>query len=481
MGCATTLCTLLLLLPLLAWGETYYVSQQAMRRHGRTVPKGSDSHTCEQARNPAMARATINGCLACVAPGDTCHIGLGHYNEIIVGYYNSEACSSSDAAVQQPCAIFRNGLDAERPTRLLGSGEAVVSPRGKAAPGGGGILTLYDAGRFLHIEGLRFVGDSASGSAAGVHLGGSQYVTLHHNEIARSYGGSGALVSSSSGSRYHTITANDVHHAGQGCNPRVQTSPPCPHGMYIQGQDHWISDNTVSHGTNYGIQVSAEGGGIARVTVAMNRVEYNQGVGIRISGSDNKAIANLLVKNGVGMTITGTGLVASNTFDGYHPDTAYDDVFGLWVDGNQTHIVNNIFTNQKSAWLMMQQRSGSTFVPVDPAVVHSNGCDLAGNSGCTNVHPSSTWYTDAASGDYTILDTSPARGAGQSGTGVEVDITHYPYVTPDLGAYAWRGTPEPPQPEPVPPGGPLTLTCSGDLLAGGKIAMQCVQQVEGRR
>jgi hypothetical protein len=459
-----------------AWAQTtYHTRQQAQTRQGRTLPAGSDSYTCQQATSPQTPKGSVNGGISCLAGGDTLLIGPGTYNEIVVTYYSQATCLSGDAAVQQPCAVIPNGLDPDRPTRLLGTGQAVISPRGKASPGGGGILTAYDQSRALHIEGLRFVADNTPGSAVGVHLGHSQYVTVTRSEIAgNSLQSTGALLASSGQSRYHTLTHNEVHHAGQQCNPRTQTSPPCPHGLYIQGQDHLIADNYVHHNTGYGVQVSGESGGLARVVVTRNRVAYNQGVGIRVQGSDHQATANLLVANGLGMTITGTALIAHNTFDGVHPETAYDDPFGLWVDGTGSTIVNNLFTRQQSAWLLMQRRDGSTFVPVDPAWAHHNGADVSGNVGATIVHPLDTWYRDAASGDYTLPSTSPAIAAGVTGTGVDVDLVHHAYQTPDLGSYA--ASPQVP-PTPTPPG---AMVCRGELGAKGMIELLCSPQ-EGRR
>src|SRR5262245_13673153 len=222
---------LILLLPALALAQTtYYTARQETRRPGRTLPRGSDTHTCEQARNPATARASVNGGVACLTAGDTLVVGPGTYNELLFGYYNQPTCLSGDAALQQPCAVIPNGLDADRPTKLVGAGDAVIAPQGKQPAGGGGILTLYDAGRYVHIEGLRFHGHDAPNSAQGVVLMGAQSITLHHNEIA---GGavSSDLLYAGKTSRYNVITANDIHHAGRQCDPRVQTSPPCGHGI----------------------------------------------------------------------------------------------------------------------------------------------------------------------------------------------------------------------------------------------------------
>src|SRR5262245_18564736 len=226
---------------------TYYTRQSETSRAGRRLSKGADSHSCEQARNVATPKASVNGGIGCLVPGDTLRVGKGTYREILLGSYNGNtSCLDGDASVQQPCKIIPSGSDADHLTSIVGDGEAVVAPN-HASPGGGGILSLYDASHHIRIEGLRFNATGNAGAAAGVHLGNSQYVTLHHNEISGGRSRTGALVSSSKSSRYHTITANNVHHGGEGCDRRVDTSPPCVHGLYYMGQDHWIADNYVHH------------------------------------------------------------------------------------------------------------------------------------------------------------------------------------------------------------------------------------------
>jgi hypothetical protein len=464
---------LCLLLPLTAGAQTTYHTRQAEEvLAGTRRLKGSDSHSCTQATNPATPKASINAGIACLAPGDTLAIGPGHYDELLQGQMSaSRTCPSADQTIQPGCAVIPNGVSAERPTTLTGTAtNVVISPRGRALSGGGGILTYYDASKYQHLEGLHFVADSAPGSASGVHLGNTYGVLFTRNEIA--YG----TLNSSHHSQYHAILGNDVHHAGEGCDRRTQGSPPCPHGMYICGQHHVVMSNYVHHNSNYGIQISCEQGGISDVRVERNRVAYNKGVGIRIQGSGMTAVANLLIANGVGMTTGGNGLIAHNTFDGYDADM--DDPFGIWYEGN-FQIVNNVFTRMKSAWLMVRRRSGSTYVDPDPQVVHHNGCDLAGNVGCTLVQPTDTWYRDLASGDYALAAQSPAQGAGASGVPVTQDIQYATYPQPDQGAYAWQGSPPIP-PEPPQPGPVTAWRCEGDLLAGGKLAMTCVPQEDRR-
>jgi hypothetical protein len=456
--------------------ETYHTRQAEEVLAGARRPRGSDSHSCTQATNPATAMASINRGIACMQGGDTLRIGPGTYKELLMGSYSgSRTCTEADAARQHPCAILPNGLDQEHPTRLLGEGTAVITPD-IAPSGGGSAITLFDTSRYFHFEGLRLLGSTVPGSASGIHLGNAQYVTVARNEIAGGVEQTGALITGSPQGQYFLLIGNNIHHAGQGCDAKHQGSPPCRHGIYLMGQHHAVVSNWVHHNSNYAVQISGEGGGISDVLVARNRVEYNWGVGIRLQGDRMQGIANQLVSNGTGMTLTGNGLVAHNTFDGYNPE--YEDPFGLWTDGGYT-IVNNVFTRMKSAWLIMQRRSGSSFVAVDPSWAHHNGCDLAGNVGCTLVHPTDTWYQDLASGDYRLATQSPAKGTGSPGTGVTADIQYATYQQPDLGAYAWQGTPPIP---PEPPATGLVLACVGQVSAvPGQIQMTCTQQQEERR
>lgn len=468
------LCVTLFLLLLLSWGileaqTTYYVRQAEETRQGRKLPRGSDNVTCIQAKNQQTPRASINMGIACLAAGDTLHIGAGSYDELIFGQYSASlTCAEGDAA-HQPCHVVPNGVDPDHPTKLIGTGTAVISPRGREPVGGGSIFTAYDASRHIYLEGLRFVMNSASGSAGGVHFGNGQYMTLHHNEVAK------GTVKSSDKSRYHTITANYIHHAGQGCQQGVDPGM-CPHGVYGCGQDHVFTDNHVAYSSYYNVQYSCEGGGLARIQILRNRIEYAWGVGIRCAATDCLVGANVLVGNGSGITASGTVTIANNTIHGFREGAS--DPWGIyWTAGNNVTVLDNILTAQKSAWYALGQ---SDFSPPTTSKVNHNLCEQADpNPGCTLRAAASSVYANVETGDYTLKAGSPAIQAGVSTT-VTQDVQGVPYPSPpDLGAYS-SGTPQPEPPQPQPPGG-LTLTCSGELGAKGAIALTCTQQGEGRR
>src|SRR5262245_34848205 len=305
------------------------------------APTGSDSTACPQI-SKATPRRSINGGLACTPPGGTMEIADGTYDELISGQMSSAlTCQSNLAAIQSPCHVLPNGLDAEHPTTLRASGTSVViSPRGREFPGGGGIITLSSASKFLRFEGLRLLMNDAPGSGGSLMFGGAQHVTVTKGELA------GAENYASKESRHLTITSNYIHHAGNGtCNTDTQRTPPCKHGLYICGANHTITDNRVEYNDNYGIQVSCEDSSQnADVRIERNIVRYNRGVGIRASGTRLIVGANVLVENLTGITVSGSGnTIARNTTHGYRP--GYTDSFGLYYDqGSVASVVDNIFT-----------------------------------------------------------------------------------------------------------------------------------------
>lgn len=448
--------------------QTYYVDKAT----------GSDSAPCTSARQKSTPRASINAGLACLAPGDTLAIADGAYDELLVGQVDSTtACQSSLAQIQTPCHALPNGVSPEQPTRLVATGgNAVVSPRGRDFPGGGGAITLFDTSRHLHFEGLRLVTNEASGSASGFVGGNAQYVTLTRTAID-----AGAIKSSSS-SRFFTVTHNTVLDAGKGCDQSTNPYPFCSHGMYLCGTDHVITDNVVERAAYYGIQVSCEQGGIARIRLERNTVKYSYGVGIRCGGTDCLIGANLLVGNGTAITMSGSGVVAHNTIDSYtqgkgDPWGIYL-TYGTWANWQ---VVNNVLTRQKSSFYAIGDAAFST---PDAAKVHHNLCDQSGNAGCTLSGSVETVYTNADQGDYTLrrARTNPAIGTGVPVASVPTDLRGRPYhgATPSVGAYALDvPTPEPPEP-PTP--GALVLACEGTVEAvPGKVALTCVQQTGGRR
>jgi hypothetical protein len=142
--------------------------------------------------------------------------------------------------------------------------------------------------------------------------------------------------------------------------------------------------------------------------------------------------------------------VANNTISDYYRNTNWvPDPSGILYDSAPT-MVNNLIYKQKSAFLILLQQFGK---PINTSVAHRNMCDLAGNVACTLVAPASAVFTNADAHDFTLTETSPARGAGVANPAAAVDIRGQPYKDPpDLGAYVYAATPpEPPQTDTAPP------------------------------
>lgn len=470
----TVFLALLLLLPWLCAADHLRTSPPRVS----VAPTGNDSTACG-AVSKATPRRSINGGLACLTPGGTLEVADGTYDELLVGQVDgTTTCQSSLAAIQQPCAAVPNGTDADHQTTIVAAGAGViVSPRGRDFPGGGGIVTLFSTSRNLRFEGLRFVTNEASGSASGFLGGDAQHITVTRSEFDN------GTMKSSPNSQHFTVSRNHLHHAGRGCDQSTNPQPYCAHGMYLCGQHHTITDNLVEHSSYYGIQVSCEQGGISNVRIERNTVRSSYGVGIRCGGEHCTIASNLLVGNGTGITMSGSGVVAHNTIDGYRQGAS--DPWGIyltWGTWGTWQVVDNVITRQKSNVYAIGDTS---LQPPDPARVHHNLCDQSGNAGCPIQGAASAVYANVDAGDYSLKRTrdNPALGTGVPVAGVNTDIQGRSFhgEHPSLGAYAWQGTPPQPEP-PQPPVSGLVLTCQGTVQAvPGPLTLQCVQQVEDRR
>lgn len=409
-------------------GITFYVSSQ----------DGLDSRSCDQARNAGTPKASINGGNACLHGGDTLMIAPGNYDELVLGQTSSSTtCHSGDAAVQTPCHAVPNGLSASQPTRLIGSGtETILSPAGRQLPGGGSAMTLHDQVRYVHIEGFNIVRNAAPGSKGGIYTANVQHVTLKGNTLDDGQIKSGVY------SQHVHVIGNHIFNTGKkDCPPDVKPTPSsCPHGLYMCGTDHIITDNYVHDTSYYSIQVSCEQGGIARIRIERNRVENSPVVGIRCAGTDCIVGANLLLNNGLGITVGGSGSVSNNVVHGYFRAPWDQDPWGIYGSLGGYAVTNNIVTAQKNSQSMI---NNDLQMP-DPAKVHHNMGDLTGNPGVTLIAPASGIYTSVEAKNFTLKDGSPALGAGVP-TPVTAGIHGVPYPTPpDLGAYSSASAPAPP-------------------------------------
>ena len=423
----TVVITLLLRPTLRSTPATFHVSQI----------DGLDSRTCDQARNASTPRASINQGNMCLRSGDILLIGPGIYNELLLGQTSSGlTCHSEDAAVQPGCAPIPNGLSVTQKTTLRASKDTVLSPAGRQLPGGGYAITLHDQVRYVHIEGFTIVRHTAPGSVGGIYMGNVQHVTLSGNTL-------------DDGQIKGGITANNIEVIGnhlfntgvRDCPQGVKPTPAqCKHGMYLCGTDTIISDNYVHDTSYYGIQVSCEQGGIARIRIERNRVENSPVVGIRCAGADCIVGANLLLNNGLGITLGGSGIASNNTIHGYFKASWDQDPWGIYGSLGSYDITNNIITEQKNATSMIS----NDLKPPDASRVHHNMGEHAGNTGVTLIAPTGNIYTNLGAKDYTLKSDSPAIGAGVN-TSIKQGLHGTPYPSPpDLGSYSSASTSTPP-------------------------------------
>lgn len=398
---------------------------------------GLDSRTCDQARNASTPRASVNQGNACLRSGDILLIGPGVYDELLLGQTSSNlTCHSGDAAVQPGCAPIPNGLSTTQKTTLRASKDTVLSPAGRQLPGGGYAITLHDQARYIHIEGFTIVRHSSAGSVGGIYMGNVQHVTLRGNTLD-----DGQIKGGISASHIEVV-GNHLFNTGvRDCPKGVKPTPAqCKHGMYLCGTDTVISDNYVHDTSYYGIQVSCEQGGIARIRIERNRVENSPVVGIRCAGTDCIVGANLLLNNGIGITLGGSGTASNNTIHGYFKAPWDQDPWGIYGTLTKYTITNNIITAQKNASSMIS----NDLKPPDANYVHHNMGELNGNSGVTLVAPGADIYANIDAKDYTLKSDSPARGAGAN-TPVLSGIHNVAYPSPpDLGAYSSASVPTPP-------------------------------------
>lgn len=424
---------------------TYYVRQNVQR--GK--PRGSDSHTCEQARNENTPRNSINAGIKCLSGGDILHVGSGTYDELLFGQYTSSLeCAAGDSA-NQPCSVIPNGIDQQNLTKLIGS-DAIISS-GHSPVGGGSIITLYDASKYISFEGFSFNRNATSG----VYFGNAYYIVFSNNEVI------GGGIKNGHESRYHVISKNYVKNSDPNCDQSTNPYPFCQHGMYVCGKDHLIADNVVLNAAYYGIQVSCEGGGIERVAILRNRVENAYSVGIRSAGTESVVGSNLLLNNGIGITLSGSGLVSQNTI--HNRMNFQQDPYGIYLSyGNWSsfQVVNNILTQQKSSFYAIADAS---FQEVPSQYVHNNLCEQAGNNGCTIIAAAGSIYNE----DFTLKSDSVAVGAGTESQ-IKRDLNKVQFAAPpDLGSYTSS------IPAPIPPPSDKVIKCSGELGAKGVISLEC--------
>lgn len=395
------------------------------------APDGDNTRSCEAAQSPQTPRLTLNAGLACLAGGDILELASGTYPELLV----TSAPNLPPGLVPIP-----NGTGAACTTLRAAPGATVWLKPPTSFPGGGGVLTLFDAADNLCFQGLNV--DAQQIHTNGVLLRGNR-ITFTDAEVkgARKQG-----ISAQSGSHY-LLSHLEVHHNGN--------DPKLDHGLYLCGTDKIVEHVHAYANASYGVQVACETGGIRRFTVRHVRSVDHPGRGLHIQGQDHLVHDVVLLRNGIGIGANGSNMEFRHiTIAGYR---RLPDNYGIITNGRDLRFKNVLLLGQVAK---VVGTSGTAYIywgtGGKPDLQHV-WCDVPG-MGCTHTAPASALVRDLAAGDLRLRPGSPAIGAGVGGA----DIGALPYTAdPPVPP-----VPDEPPPDPTPPTPPTEPPHPPALLCG---------------
>jgi hypothetical protein len=386
-----------------AAGNTYYVSKQ-----------GSDSNSCDTARNPgSSAKLTIADGAACMSGGDTLLIQAGTYVEQMIGDFGFP---------------FRNGTTGQY-TRYAAYQSDVVIVR----PTSGDTVMATTDNTYIEFDRIIWDGGGLNSCGAGVirFLGDNHHHMrmrggqIRNNPCAQGIGGIGPN---------GEVLGVEIHHNGG-------------YGIYDVSSDTVI-DGNIFH-DNGGFAVHAYDGTTTdpaahQRMIIRNNIMY--GNGCRTGGPDGQGHSYPTIIMGM-MT---DGQIYNNII--------YGNWSGITVDPdtNGVKVYNNTIYNNNL-------RSGCAFQDpptcVDVGIYSDRNADIRNNicyqtgsinnggSGTiqsNNLIDSNPNFVNPSSGDFHLQSSSPARDAGVSLP--EVPCDHDGNARPsgsayDIGAYEYGSSP----------------------------------------
>mgnify|MGYP001576703498 CR=1 FL=1 len=461
----------LLLLSSSVQAATYYASPSL----------GNENNTCTQAQDPATPKLRYNSAIGCGVGGDTFVALDGLYTEFLVTSVNGTMNPSADILAVQPFTkIIPNGPSSGNKTKLFAQNPGSMDSVGKAVSGAifsptnknpqtSTIFgTISTHATHIHVKNLHFPKAGAALSASegiGVFLADSADIEFEGGSIWR-----GGVKSSGSSDGLH-IHGMSIRYSGEGCLFPDGSQPPfpggpCPHNMYMCGNNHIVEDNFVTHGSHSNIHMTCEFSNSNNNTIRRNITMEAPGYGIILKGSPGKVYSNIILKNGQGAYINADGVdFANNVIDGYYNNPAWVPEayqFTYPVGADTIKVVNNQFHGAKTSFYMIRN---SNFTVIDQAVVHHNMCSQSGNLGCTNVQTTANIF-DNYPAAYTLKVGSPAIGAGVAVTGVTTDFNNNPFgAPPEIGAYASGSS------DITPPNVNITAPLDGAMVSGASVSI----------
>lgn len=401
----------------------------------------SDGSDGDDGSTAALAKATINAGIGVMSGGDTLEICAGTYNEFIIGSANGTLTVPGNILATQPgTKVLPSGVDVGHKTRIVPRTGATVilSPTVVNQETSTIVLFYQTFTSNVEFDGINFIvnGPDDEQRTAGVFLGDSTSVTVKNGEVK------GGGVKASSASNGLVIENMHVHDVGYpwcnytNGNPHAN-GQPCPHGMYMCGDNHVVRGNWIHHTGDSGVHLTCEQSNGDNNVVRENVITDLPGYGVIIDGNNGLITANRIERVGIGIfPVASTTKTLNNTISSYYTETPgyVPDPFAIMYFSAGV-IRNNLILSPKSAFNAIAQQQ---FAAINTGQVHHNLCTVGGNAGCTLTGTTANLVTNYGGGVFTLLATSPARGAGVTDIALTTDIVGLVYPSPpDIGAYAY--------------------------------------------
>lgn len=374
----TLLILFLLVLPSQVWAANYLVNPV----------DGNDANSCANSTESATRdwvtelRRTIQGALACVAPGDTITLLHGTY---------TGALNVIDSAVSADLADGAAGLtvtiQAFRPTIVT------LQP-----PDGSSCVALRSTTDYIALLNLTCDMSLQTGARCGVLVEGTaNHINMERLTVKNSLGNGICLQGTGT---LNTVRNQNYVFDNDG------------HGILIESASNDVQDNRVYANGDNGIHSTGTTNTIRRNFIFGNNVDGGTAYGLVCDGGD-LCYNNVVYENRGGIQGTGTAaLIDHNTIYGNTPG------IGLRIDGSAS-----------SAVTRCNAVAGNT----------TNISDAGTGTTQTNNLTTAT-FTNTATDDYSIPTSSTAFNGCTVviGNPINTSILHHPRTlgtSPDVGAY----------------------------------------------
>jgi Right handed beta helix region/Periplasmic copper-binding protein (NosD) len=331
-------------------------------------------------------RKTLAGGLACLVSGGTLYLRAGTYAERL------------DSSTQ----TIPGGTSWAQPTTISAyQNEAVTLAPTTASPivSFGASINSYIVLYGLNLNGLSAAARAVAVSGPANHIR-VQQCDAHHTTASTLY---------SSGSAGNEFLNSTVHDSQS-------------NGIYMDAsaQDTMVSGNTVYNYSEYGIFDESAGTGAQIVGNRVRDPLPGSTAGIGVVSGIGDLLVNNLVTNGTVCIIVGA---ASINVGMYNNTCATHSSASVQIlsTASGTQVVNNLLYNSQA---ISNAGSGTVFT--------TNFCSTAGLGCALTGNP---LFVNAATGDYDLQASSPARNVGTTLAAVPTDILGRTRPQPAGGAY----------------------------------------------